>query len=51
MRGEDGQRERVFGNYEDGRASVGLQRWIVGAYDKRIAWADWVAANYEPRNL
>lgn len=30
---------------------VGFQRWIVGAYDKRIAWADWERAGYEPRNL
>lgn len=30
---------------------VGFQRWVVGAYDKRIGWEDWVAANYEPRNL
>lgn len=30
---------------------VGLQRWVIGAYDKRIAWNDWVAAGYEPRNL
>lgn len=29
----------------------GFQRWIVGAYDKRIAWPDWVLAGYEPRNL
>jgi hypothetical protein len=29
----------------------GFQRWIVGAYDKRIPWGDWVAAKYEPRNL
>lgn len=30
---------------------VGFQRWVLGAYDKRIAWADWFAANYEPRKL
>ncbi len=30
---------------------VGFQRWILGAYDKRISWQDWVAAKYEPRNL
>jgi hypothetical protein len=29
----------------------GFQRWVVGAYDKRVAWADWVRAKYEPRNL
>jgi hypothetical protein len=30
---------------------VGFQRWIVGAYDKRIAWAEWKAANYRPERL
>lgn len=30
---------------------VGFQRWIVGAYDKRISWEDWKAAKYQPRNL
>lgn len=30
---------------------VGFQRWVVGAYDKRISWADWVAAKYQPCNL
>jgi hypothetical protein len=30
---------------------LGFQRWVIGAYDKRIAWADWVAARYQPRNL
>lgn len=29
----------------------GFQRWIIGAYDKRVAWADWVKARYEPRRL
>jgi hypothetical protein len=33
------------------KETVGFQRWVVGAYDKRIPWADWKAANYEPRNL
>lgn len=32
-------------------ATVGFQRWIVGAYDKRIKWSDWVSAGYEPRRL
>jgi hypothetical protein len=31
---------------------VGFQRWIVGgAYDKRVPWADWERAGYEPRRL
>lgn len=32
-------------------ASVGFQRWVVGAYDKRVSWADWKAASYRPENL
>jgi hypothetical protein len=30
---------------------VGYQRWIVGAYDKRIPWEAWVRAKYQPANL
>jgi hypothetical protein len=30
---------------------VGFQRWVVGAYDKRIGWNDWRRAGYEPRKL
>jgi len=30
---------------------LGFQRWIIGAYDKRITWADWQAADYRPENL
>lgn len=30
---------------------VGFQRWVVGAYDKRIGWNDWVSAKYQPSNL
>jgi hypothetical protein len=30
---------------------VGFQRWVIGAYDKRITWADWEKARYQPRNL
>ena len=30
---------------------LGFVRWVVGAYDKRIPWEDWVAANYRPENL
>lgn len=30
---------------------VGFQRWIIGAYDKRVSWEDWVEARYQPRNL
>ncbi len=30
---------------------VGFQRWVLGAYDKRVQWRDWQAANYQPRQL
>jgi hypothetical protein len=30
---------------------IGFQRWVIGAYDKRVRWGDWVNAGYEPRNL
>jgi hypothetical protein len=33
------------------RELVGFQRWIIGAYDKRIPWADWKRAGYEPRKI
>ncbi len=37
--------------YVRSRELLGFQRWIVGAYDKRVPWAAWVRARYEPRNL
>lgn len=33
------------------REAVGFQRWVVGAYDKRITWIDWIKAKYQPTNL
>jgi hypothetical protein len=30
---------------------LGFQRWVIGAYDKRIPWAEWSGARFEPRNL
>jgi hypothetical protein len=30
---------------------VGFQRWVIGAYDKRIPWRDWMSAGYSPRRL
>lgn len=30
---------------------VGLQRWVVGAYDKRFSWGDWERAGYRPERL
>ena len=30
---------------------VGFQRWVIGAYDKRVKWSDFAAADYEPRRL
>ena len=29
----------------------GFQRWVVAAYDKRVPWAEWRAANYQRRQL
>ncbi len=29
----------------------GFQRWVVGAYDKRVPWDKWKEANYDPRRL
>jgi hypothetical protein len=37
--------------YVRNRETVGFQRWVVGAYDKRISWADWERAKYQPANL
>jgi hypothetical protein len=37
--------------YERTRQAVGFQRWCIGAYDKRISWTDWEAANYRPEQL
>jgi hypothetical protein len=33
------------------RELVGFQRWVVGYYDKRTTWAQWVAAGYVPYKL
>jgi hypothetical protein len=30
---------------------VGFQRWVVGAYDKRIPWKDWSGVHYRPEKL
>ena len=30
---------------------VGFQRWVVGAYDKRIPWQEWSHAFYRPERL
>lgn len=37
--------------YIRNRETVGFQRWVIGAYDKRFPWAQWEAANYRPENL
>lgn len=29
----------------------GFQRWVVGAYDKRVPWPEWERAGYDPRRL
>jgi hypothetical protein len=33
------------------RESVGFQRWVCGAYDKRVSWEDWIEAGYRPEKL
>lgn len=30
---------------------VGFQRWVVGAYDKRVPWEKWAGAKFSPRKL
>jgi hypothetical protein len=30
---------------------VNFQRWVVGAYDKAVPWAEWCSARGQPRNL
>jgi hypothetical protein len=30
---------------------VGFQRWVIGAYDKRIPWEDWYRARWRPERL
>jgi len=30
---------------------LGYARWVIGAYDKGIPWAEWSAARCQPRNL
>jgi hypothetical protein len=37
--------------FERTRELVGFQRWVVGAYDKRVAWSDFKRAGYQPANL
>lgn len=37
--------------YVRSRKLVGFQRWVIGAYDKRVSWSDFEAAGYEPRKL
>jgi 2-methylthioadenine synthetase len=37
--------------YERNKATMGFQRWCIGAYDKRFSWADWKRADYRPEKL
>jgi hypothetical protein len=30
---------------------LGFQRWVIGAYDKRVPWREWRGARYQPRTL
>ncbi|KKM77407.1 hypothetical protein LCGC14_1370250 [marine sediment metagenome] len=51
------RRLREFGSvpypmpYVRTKEAVGFQRWVAGAYDKRIPLADWIAADYRPEKL
>jgi len=31
--------------------AVGFQRWVIGAYDKRITWEEWERAGYRPERV
>lgn len=31
--------------------AVGFQRWVIGAYDKRIPWESWEKAGYRPERV
>jgi len=37
--------------YTRSQELLGFQRWVIGAYDKSISWADWKRASMDPRNL
>lgn len=37
--------------YERTPELLGFQRWVVGAYDKKIPWKEWTAARWNPRKL
>lgn len=51
------QRLREFGArpypmpYVRTRETIGFQRWVIGAYDKRISWEEWREATYRPEHL
>lgn len=51
------QRLRDFGArpypmpYVRTRELIGFQRWVVGAYDKRISWDQWKDASFRPEKL
>jgi hypothetical protein len=30
---------------------IGFQRWVIGAYDKRISWSDWAGAKWRPEHI
>lgn len=37
--------------YERTSELIGFQRWVIGAYDKKVSWSDWKRARYQPANL
>jgi len=37
--------------YERTAQAIGFQRWVIGAYDKRISWNEWERASYRPERV
>lgn len=37
--------------YHRNAKTVGFQRFVIGAYDKRISWDDWKSAKFRPENI
>ncbi|KKL79807.1 hypothetical protein LCGC14_2011100 [marine sediment metagenome] len=37
--------------YERTPELLAFQRWVIGAYDKTISWAEWTRARWNPRKL
>lgn len=37
--------------YQRTKELVGFQRWVIGAYDKRVSWKDWGSNDFRPEGL